>query len=90
MQEKTISGHLTRSLIQFAVHQGMDIEQLCLKVGLDPIVLTTPDERILSSVHYIAQRREARVSAGVSCWADALKPSKKFRRYAVMGFSISK
>lgn len=56
MQEKTFSGYLTRSVIQFAADQGMDIEALCLKVGLDPIVLTTPDQRILDSVHYAVWR----------------------------------
>jgi AraC-like DNA-binding protein len=56
MQEKTISGYLTRSLIQFAAHQGMDIEDLCSEVGLDPVALTTPDHRILLSVHYAVWR----------------------------------
>lgn len=56
MQEKTFSGYLTRSLIQFASHQGVDIEQLCLKVGLDLTVLTTPDQRIFASVYYAVWR----------------------------------
>ncbi|QYO67816.1 AraC family transcriptional regulator ligand-binding domain-containing protein [Leptolyngbya sp. 7M] len=56
MQEKTFSGYLTRSVIQFAAHQGLDVEELCFKVGLDPIVLTTPDQRILASVHYAVWR----------------------------------
>lgn len=56
MQEKTFSGYLTRSLIQFAAHQGIDIEELCFKVDLDPIVLTIPDQRIPASVHYAVWR----------------------------------
>ncbi len=60
MQGKTFSGYLTRSLIQFAAHQGIDIEELCFKVGLDPIVLTTPDQRILASVHYAVWREVAK------------------------------
>ncbi|MEB3213234.1 MAG: AraC family transcriptional regulator [Leptolyngbyaceae bacterium] len=56
MQEKTFSGYLTRSVIQFAAHQGMDIQALCFKVGLDPIVLTTPDQRISASNHYAVWR----------------------------------
>lgn len=60
MQEKTVSGYLTRSLIQFAADQGMDIEELCSKVGLDPIVLTTPDHRIPASVHYAVWREVAK------------------------------
>lgn len=56
MQEKTFSGYLTRSLIQFAAHQGLDVEELCVKVGLAPIVLTTPDQRVPASVHYAVWR----------------------------------
>ncbi len=56
MQENTFSGYLTRSLIQFAAHQGVDIAELCFRVGLDPIVLRTPDQRILASVHYAVWR----------------------------------
>jgi AraC-like DNA-binding protein len=52
MQEKTFSGYLTRSLIQFAAYQGLDVEELCFRVGLDPDILTTPDQRIPASVHY--------------------------------------
>ena len=51
MQEKTFSGYLTRSVLQFIAHQGLDVEGLCSRVGLDPIVLTTPDQRIPASVH---------------------------------------
>lgn len=56
MQQKTVSGYLTRSLIQFAAYQGIDIEKLCSKVGLDPVALTTPDHRIVPSVHYAVWR----------------------------------
>ncbi|MGJ3246929.1 MAG: AraC family transcriptional regulator [Elainellaceae cyanobacterium] len=56
MQEKTFSGYLTRSVIQFAAHQGLDVKGLCSRVGLDPIVLTTPDQRIPASVHYAVWR----------------------------------
>jgi len=56
MQEKTFSGYLTRSLIQFAAHQGFDVEELCFKVGLDSIMLTTPDQRIPAAVHYAVWR----------------------------------
>lgn len=56
MQQKTVSGYLTRSLIQFAAYQGIDIEKLCSKVGLDPVALTTPHHRIIPSVHYAVWR----------------------------------
>lgn len=56
MQEKTVAVYLTRSLIQFADHRGIDIEELCSKVGLDPVALTTPDHRISPSVHYAVWR----------------------------------
>lgn len=56
MQEKTFSGYLTRSLIQFAAHQGLEVEELCFRVGLDPNILTTPDQRIPASIHYAVWR----------------------------------
>lgn len=59
MQEKDFSVYLTRSLIQFAAHQGLEVEQLCFKVGLDPIILTTPDQRIPASIHYAVWREVA-------------------------------
>lgn len=52
MQEKTFSGYITRSVIQFAAHQGIDVEDLCLKVALDPAILKLPDQRIPASLHY--------------------------------------
>lgn len=59
MPKKDFSVYLTRSLIQFAAHQGLDVEQLCFKVGLDPIILTTPDQRIPASIHYAVWREVA-------------------------------
>lgn len=60
MQEKTFSGYLTRSLIQFAEYRGLDIEEICFKVGLDPIILKTPDQRIPASIHYAVWREVAK------------------------------
>ncbi|GAB4440406.1 MAG: AraC family transcriptional regulator [Cyanobacteria bacterium J069] len=59
MPKKDFTVYLTRSLIQFAAHQGLDVEQLCFKVGLDPIILTTPDQRISASIHYAVWREVA-------------------------------
>lgn len=56
MQERTFSGYLTRSVIQFAAHRDVDIEDLCFRVGLDPVVLKIPDQRIPASVHYAVWR----------------------------------
>lgn len=52
MKEKSFSGYITRSVIQFAAHQGVNIEELYTRVGLDPAILQTPDQRIPGSLHY--------------------------------------
>lgn len=51
MPEKTLSGYITRSVVQFAADQGVDMATLYAATGLDPMILTLPDERISRSLH---------------------------------------
>jgi hypothetical protein len=41
-----------RSVLHFAAYQGANIEDLCLAVGLDPLVLKMPDQRVSAPLHY--------------------------------------
>lgn len=52
MQEKTFSGYITRSVLQYAAFRGLNIDSLCNTVGLDPVVLTLPDQRIPRSIQH--------------------------------------
>lgn len=58
--QKTFSGYLTRSVIQFAAQQGIDIETLCTTIGLDLALLKMPDQRIPRSLHYAVWREVVR------------------------------
>lgn len=52
MNEATFSGYITRGILQFATARyGVDADSLCAAVGLDPTVLTLPDQRISGTLH---------------------------------------
>ncbi|HEY9646052.1 MAG TPA: AraC family transcriptional regulator [Chroococcidiopsis sp.] len=51
-EKKTFSGYLTRNLLQFAQHRGVDIDSLCATVGFNLALLEMPDRRIPRSLHY--------------------------------------
>jgi AraC-like DNA-binding protein len=56
MKEATFSVYITRSILQFAAGYGVDIEQLCATVGLDPVLLQMPDQQIPGTLHHAVWR----------------------------------
>ncbi|GAB4146288.1 MAG: AraC family transcriptional regulator [Cyanobacteria bacterium J069] len=51
MKETTVTVYTTRSILQFAAYHGADPGEICTATGLDPEMLTMPDERIPGSLH---------------------------------------
>jgi AraC-like DNA-binding protein len=56
MKEATFSVYITRSILQFAASYGVNIEEVCAKVGLDPFLLQMPDRQISGSIHHAVWR----------------------------------
>lgn len=87
MHEKTFSGYITRSVIQFAAHQGIDIEDLCFKVALDPAILKRPDQRIPASLHYAVWREVARLTGNENL-ALHLGTAFSLGNYGIVGYVL--
>lgn len=51
MQETTVTGYTTRSILQFAAGRGADIKALCASTGIDSGLLQTPDQHIPWSLY---------------------------------------
>ncbi|MBD3882851.1 AraC family transcriptional regulator [Phormidium tenue FACHB-886] len=63
MKEATFSVALIRNSIQYAVAQGLDANQLCQAIKLDPSLLNQPDSRVSGEVNR-ALWRELTVQTG--------------------------
>jgi AraC-like DNA-binding protein len=60
MKEATFSAYITRSILQFAAHHGVNMEEVCTTVGLDPALLQMPDQQISGSLHHAVWREVVR------------------------------
>lgn len=86
-QEQTVSGYMTRSVIQFAAYQGVDVEELYTTIGLDPSLLTLPDERIPNSLHY-AVWREVVKQSGDENFGLHLGEALRLSNYGILGYVL--
>ena len=50
MKEATFSVYLTRGIVQYAARSGVDADRLCAAVGIDPVLLKMPDQRITGTL----------------------------------------
>ncbi len=57
MKEATFSIYITRGILQFAAARyDVDTDSLCAAAGLDPVLLTMPDQRISGTLHSVVWR----------------------------------
>lgn len=51
MKEATFSVYITRGIVQYATRQGVDADELCAAVGVEPALLQMPDQQISGGLH---------------------------------------
>ncbi len=85
MQERTMTVYTTRNILQFAAYCGVDPEEICAAAGLEPEMLTMPDQRIPGSLH-AAVWREAVKQTGDENFGLHLGEAFNLGTFGIVGY----